>query len=133
MMIECFLRRRPGLRIRIEPVAKPPENAFNISIKHSDRLIECNAGDRRSRIAADARQLAQAFSSLRKDATKLPHNRLRGRVQIPRAMVISKPAPLREDCRQPGSSKVLYRRKLAYEVFVSGQHRGNASLLQHDF
>src|SRR5580698_4245994 len=111
----------------------PLQNALYVSVHHSYKLAEGNAGNRRRRVAADPRQGPQTFYAPGKLASMLLHDLLRRRMQHAGATVISQPAPGRQHRRLSCGSQPFDAREALQKSLIVIRNSRHASLLEHDF
>ena len=94
---------------------------------------EGDGRDRRRRVGADARQLAQLLLRLREAAAEARSATIRGAlVQIAGAAVVAEPRPGREHVVERRRGQRLHRRPARQEALVEGDDRADRGLLQHD-
>jgi len=108
------------------------DHALDIAVDRTGAATECNCGDRRGRIRADAGQRPQLAFLVRKLAAVALDERARASVQIAGASVIAEPGPDLQHFLERRRGERADARPALEEFGVIGQNRADPRLLQHD-
>jgi hypothetical protein len=125
-------QRGPGRRQLLRHQEQPHRHALEVRVHRRVRLAEGQRADRRRGVGADAGQRAQRLRLARHAPGVLRHDPARRRVQVARARVAAKPAPVAEHLlldRHGGDRGGV--REARDESLEMPRHDADAHLLQH--